>query len=180
MLLCYGFIQSDLHTQYCGQWPQEQFGVKCLRDTTTCWLQWGLNLWPPDPNTKAPAIVQEESKYKYMEYDILDKQFARCKRMNVYGYSLKGSGVNSLMACVHICFSSIHVLEAKQNVQMFGSEIFLPSFTFFENSFRCQETLFHVAMDHPYRRSSRLTVSLFLSLTPILSQKQWSVESNVQ
>ena len=24
------FIQSDLHTQYCGQSPQEQFGVKCL------------------------------------------------------------------------------------------------------------------------------------------------------
>jgi len=23
-------IQSDLHTQYCGQSPQEQFGVKCL------------------------------------------------------------------------------------------------------------------------------------------------------
>ena len=45
------FIQSDLHTQYCGQSPQEQFGVKCLRVTTTCWLQWGLNLWPPDPNT---------------------------------------------------------------------------------------------------------------------------------
>ena len=44
-------IHSDLHTQYCGQSPQEQFGVKCLRDTTTCWLQWGLNLWPPDPNT---------------------------------------------------------------------------------------------------------------------------------
>ena len=40
-------IQSDLHTQYCGQSPQEQFGLKCLRDTTTCWLQWGLNLWPP-------------------------------------------------------------------------------------------------------------------------------------
>ena len=30
------FIQSDFHTQYCGQSPQEQFGVKCLRDTTTC------------------------------------------------------------------------------------------------------------------------------------------------
>ena len=39
------FIQSDLHTRYCGQSPQEQFGVKCLRDTTTCWLQWILNLW---------------------------------------------------------------------------------------------------------------------------------------
>ena len=24
------FIQSDLHTQYCGQSPQEQFGVECL------------------------------------------------------------------------------------------------------------------------------------------------------
>ena len=24
------FIQSNLHTQYCGQSPQEQFGVKCL------------------------------------------------------------------------------------------------------------------------------------------------------
>ena len=24
------FIQSDLHTQYSGQSPQEQFGVKCL------------------------------------------------------------------------------------------------------------------------------------------------------
>ena len=24
------FIQSDLHTQYCGQSPQGQFGVKCL------------------------------------------------------------------------------------------------------------------------------------------------------
>ena len=24
------FIQSDLHTQYCGQSPQEQFGLKCL------------------------------------------------------------------------------------------------------------------------------------------------------
>ena len=47
------FIQSDLHTQYCGQFPQEQFGVKCLRDTPTCWLQWGLNLCSPDPNTNA-------------------------------------------------------------------------------------------------------------------------------
>ena len=30
---CYlldALIQSDLHTQYCGQSPQEQFGVKCL------------------------------------------------------------------------------------------------------------------------------------------------------
>ena len=24
------FFQSDLHTQYCGQSPQEQFGVECL------------------------------------------------------------------------------------------------------------------------------------------------------
>ena len=47
------FIQSDSHTQYCGQSPQEHFGVKCLRDTTTCWLQWGLNLCSPDPNTNA-------------------------------------------------------------------------------------------------------------------------------
>ena len=32
-ITCYlldSFIQSDLHTQYCGQSPQEQFGVKCL------------------------------------------------------------------------------------------------------------------------------------------------------
>ena len=32
-ITCYlldAFIQSDLHTQYCGQSPQEQFGVKCL------------------------------------------------------------------------------------------------------------------------------------------------------
>ena len=35
--------------QYCGQSPQEQFGVKCIaRDTTTCWLQWDSNLLPPD------------------------------------------------------------------------------------------------------------------------------------
>ena len=32
-ITCYSldaFIQSDLHTQFCGQSPQEQFGVKCL------------------------------------------------------------------------------------------------------------------------------------------------------
>ena len=55
-ITCYlldALIQSDLHTQYCGQSPQEHFGVKCLRDTTTCWLQWGLNLCSLDPNTKA-------------------------------------------------------------------------------------------------------------------------------
>ena len=46
------FIQS-LPTQYCGQSPQEHFGVKCLGDTTTCWRQWGLNLCSPDPNTNA-------------------------------------------------------------------------------------------------------------------------------
>ena len=48
--ICYllvAFIQN-LHTQYCGQSPQEQFGVKCLRDTTTCWLQWDSNLLSSD------------------------------------------------------------------------------------------------------------------------------------
>ena len=32
-ITCYlldAFIQSDLHTQYCGQSPKEQIGVKCL------------------------------------------------------------------------------------------------------------------------------------------------------
>ena len=32
-ITCYlldAFIQSDLHTQCCGQSPHEQFGVKCL------------------------------------------------------------------------------------------------------------------------------------------------------
>ena len=32
-ITCYlldAFIQSDLHTQYCGQSPQEQCGVTCL------------------------------------------------------------------------------------------------------------------------------------------------------
>ena len=44
--LLHAFIQSYLLTQYCGQSPLEPFGVKCLRDTTTCWLQRGLNLNP--------------------------------------------------------------------------------------------------------------------------------------
>ena len=65
-ITCYlldAFIQSDLHTQYCGQSPQEQFGVKCLRNTTTCWLQWGLNLWPPDPNTCAQSTAPHAALY---------------------------------------------------------------------------------------------------------------------
>ena len=52
------FIQS-LHTQYCGQSPQEHFGVKCLRDTTTCWLQWGLNLCSPDLRTNTLSTAPQ-------------------------------------------------------------------------------------------------------------------------
>ena len=60
------FIQRDLHTQYCGQSPQEQFEGKCHRDTMTCWLQWGLNLRSPDPNTNALAHCATASLFFHM------------------------------------------------------------------------------------------------------------------
>ena len=34
------------------------------RDTTTCWLQWGLNLWPLDPNTNAHSFKLPKAEIK--------------------------------------------------------------------------------------------------------------------
>ena len=57
------FIQSDLHTQYCGQSPQEQFGVKCLaqghNDMLTA-VGFELN---PDPNTKAQPTAPHTTRF---------------------------------------------------------------------------------------------------------------------
>ena len=45
---CNLFYPKQLtYIQYCGQSPQEQFGVKCLTQGHS-WLQWDLNLLHPD------------------------------------------------------------------------------------------------------------------------------------
>ena len=43
----------DLHTQYCGQSPQEQFGVKCLAQGHNDMLQWDSNFLSSDSEISA-------------------------------------------------------------------------------------------------------------------------------
>ena len=50
-ITCYlldAFVQRDLHTQYCGQSPQDQFGVKCLAQGHTNILT-GVGVEPVTP-----------------------------------------------------------------------------------------------------------------------------------
>ena len=59
------------HIQYCGQSPQEHFGVTCLRDTTTCWLQWDSNLLPPD--SKSSTLPTEPQHPSHLTWAFLWK-----------------------------------------------------------------------------------------------------------
>ena len=51
------FNQSDLHTQYCGQSPQEQFGMKCLAQGHNDMLT-ALGFEPVTPLIRTPPHNQ--------------------------------------------------------------------------------------------------------------------------
>jgi len=48
------------YTQYCGQSPQEQFGVKCLAQGHMLWLQWDSNSLSPD--SKSSTLPTEPQR----------------------------------------------------------------------------------------------------------------------
>ena len=74
------------------------------RDTTTCWLQWGLNLWSPDPitNTLLPCATRLLSCLSPLP---LKFEWFRLNtwKVNVFGMTTSSS---SLVICLkYVAFS---------------------------------------------------------------------------